>query len=134
MGTRLNQRYGTFGVTGAIIVVGTVVLLALSIPMIHGTAMPDPVTIVLLAGMGLASSMLGFLLWNYAGARLPAERMGLFLYLIPIVCVMAGVSFLGEPLTPQILVGGGLTVFGVWVASRVAKGIAAKPGVTESVG
>src|SRR5277367_6743623 len=39
LATRLNQRYGTFGVTGAIIVVGTVVLLAISIPMIHATAM-----------------------------------------------------------------------------------------------
>jgi len=134
LATRLNQRYGTFGVTGAIIVVGTVVLLAISIPMIHATAMPDPVTTSLLAGMGLASSLLGFLLWNYAGARVPAERMGLVLYLIPIVCVMAGVSFLNEPLTPQILVGGVLTVFGVWVASRVAKGVAANPRATESVG
>jgi drug/metabolite transporter (DMT)-like permease len=134
LATRLNQRYGTFGVTGAIIVVGTVVLLAISIPMIHATAMPDAVTLSLLAGMGLASSLLGFLLWNYAGARVPAERMGLVLYLIPIVCVMAGVSFLNEPLTPQILVGGVLTVFGVWVASRVAKGVAANPSATESVG
>jgi drug/metabolite transporter (DMT)-like permease len=134
LATRLNQRYGTFGVTGAIIVVGTVVLLAISIPMIHATAMPDAVTLSLLAGMGLASSLLGFLLWNYAGGRVPAERMGLVLYLIPIVCVMAGVSFLNEPLTPQILVGGVLTVFGVWVASRVAKGVAANPRATESVG
>jgi len=134
LATRLNQRYGTFGVTGAIIVVGTVVLLAISIPMIHATAMPDPVTTSLLAGMGLASSLLGFLLWNYAGARVPAERMGLVLYLIPIVCVMAGAGFLSEPLTLQILGGGGLTVFGVWVASRLAKGVATKPSATESVG
>jgi O-acetylserine/cysteine efflux transporter len=84
--------------------------------------MPDPTTTSLLAGMGLASSLLGFVLWNYAGARVPAERMGLVLYLIPIVCVLAGAGFLGEPLTGQIIAGGALTVFGVWVASRVAKG------------
>jgi drug/metabolite transporter (DMT)-like permease len=35
LASRLNQRYGTFGVTGAIVVVGTVALLAISIPMIH---------------------------------------------------------------------------------------------------
>jgi drug/metabolite transporter (DMT)-like permease len=72
----------------------------------------------------LTSSLLGFLLWNYAGARVPAERMGLVLYLIPVVCVLAGAGFLGEPLTAQIIAGGALTVFGVWVASRVPNGAA----------
>ena len=115
--SRLNRRYGTFGVTGAILVVGTGVLLAVSIPMIHATATPDAMTILWVAGMGLASSMLGFLLWNYAGARIPAERMGLVLYLIPVVCVLAGSRFLGEALTVPIICGGALTVFGVWVAS-----------------
>ena len=45
---------------------------------------------------------------------MPAERMGLVLYLIPVVCVLAGAGFLGEPLTRQIIFGGALTVFGVW--------------------
>jgi drug/metabolite transporter (DMT)-like permease len=136
LAARLNQRYGSFGVTGAIVVVGTVVLLALSLPAMHATAMPDAATIFVLAGMGLASSMLGFLLWNYAGARLPAERMGLVLYLIPIVCVLAGVGFLSEPLTSQIIFGGALTVSGVWLASRVAKDVrnAAVNEANESVG
>jgi drug/metabolite transporter (DMT)-like permease len=105
------------GVTGAIVVVGTVVLLAISLPMMTAIVMPDPATTGLLAGMGLASSLLGFLLWNYAAARVPAERMGLVLYLIPIVCVLAGIGFLGESLTGRIIAGGALTVFGVWVAA-----------------
>jgi drug/metabolite transporter (DMT)-like permease len=69
LATRLNQRYGAFGVTGAIVVVGTVVLLTISIPMIHGAPMPDLTTISLLAGMGLASSMLAFLLQLRRRAR-----------------------------------------------------------------
>jgi len=117
LASRLNQRYGTFGSTGAILVVGTVVLSAVSIPMIHVTSMPDATTIAWVAALGLASSMLGFLLWNYAGARVPAERMGLVLYLIPVVCMLAGTGFLGEALTAPIICGGALTVFGVWVAS-----------------
>jgi drug/metabolite transporter (DMT)-like permease len=134
LGTQLNQRYGTFGVTGAILVVGTVVLLAISLPVMPATAMPDATTILVLAGMGLASSLLGFLLWNYAVARLPAERIGLVLYLIPIVCVLAGAGFLSEPLTSQIIIGGALTVFGVWLASRVAKGVHAVNEASESAG
>jgi len=118
---RLNRRYGTFAVTGAVVVVGSVFLMIISLPMIETSGLPDTTTTLLLAGMGLSSSLLGFLLWNYAGARVPAERMGLVLYLIPIVCVLAGAGLLGEQLTLQILVGGTLTVFGVWVASHVAK-------------
>ena len=134
LASRLNRRYGTFGVTGGIVVVGAVVLLAISLPMIHASALPDPTTTSLLAGMGLASSLLGFVLWNYAGARVPAERMGLVLYLIPIVCVLAGTGFLGEPLTGQIIAGGALTVFGVWVAARVPKGANAASVANEPAG
>lgn len=114
----LNRRYGTFGVTGTILVVGSIFLMLLSLPMLHSTALPDTVTTMLLAGMGLSSSLLGFLLWNYAGAWVPTERLGLVLYLIPVVCVFAGAEFLGERLTFLVVAGGALTILGVWTASR----------------
>jgi drug/metabolite transporter (DMT)-like permease len=118
LAVRLNQRYGAVGVTGAILVIGTIVLLALSLPMVDVTMLPDRLTTLMLAAMGLSSSLLGFLLWNYAGAAIPAERLGLFLYMIPAVSIFGGARFLDESLTLQILLGGALTVFGVWVASR----------------
>jgi drug/metabolite transporter (DMT)-like permease len=118
LAVRLNQRYGTVGVTGAILVIGTAALLVLSLPMVDATMLPDGWTTLILAAMGLSSSLLGFLLWNYAGALVPAERLGLFLYMIPAVSIIGGARFLDESLTVQILLGGALTVFGVWVASR----------------
>jgi drug/metabolite transporter (DMT)-like permease len=121
LAARLNRQYGATGVTGAILALGTVALLAISFPLMPAAVMPDPATTALLAGMGLASSLLGFLLWNYAAACVPAERIGLVLYLIPVVCVVAGVGFLGESLTGRIVAGGALTVFGVWVAAGGAK-------------
>ena len=123
LAVRLNQRYGTFGVTGAILVVGSLVLLALSLPMIDSTMTPDAATTLMLAGMGLSSSLLGFLLWNFAGAVVPAERLGLFLYLLPVVSVLAGVEFLRESLTAQILAGGCLIILGVWIASRSTRSV-----------
>jgi drug/metabolite transporter (DMT)-like permease len=118
LAVRLNQRYGTVGVTGAILVIGTAALLVLSLPMVDATRLPDGWTTLILAAMGLSSSLLGFLLWNYAGALVPAERLGLFLYMIPAVSIIGGARFLDESLTVQILLGGALTVFGVWVAAR----------------
>jgi drug/metabolite transporter (DMT)-like permease len=57
-------------------------------------------------------------LWNYAGVVVPTERLGLFLYLIPVVSVVVGTQFLKEALSAQILLGGVLIVVGVWIASR----------------
>jgi drug/metabolite transporter (DMT)-like permease len=122
---RLNRRYGTFGVTGAIIIVGSLVLFALSWPMAAAPAWPDRNITLVVAGMGLSSSLLGFLLWNYAGALVAPERLGLFLYLIPVVSVSVGTQLLQESLTVPILAGGALTVFGVWIASRTAQALPA---------
>jgi drug/metabolite transporter (DMT)-like permease len=118
LGVRLNQRYGSFATTGAILVVGTALLMTLSWPHVNAGMLPDRSTIAILAGMGVSSSLIGFLLWNYAGAVVPSERLGLFLYLIPVVSVIAGVEFLAEALTISILIGGALTMAGVWIASR----------------
>jgi len=122
---RLNQRYGTFGVTGAILVLGSAALFALSFPKISAAPWPDLTTTAALAAMGLTSSLIGFLLWNYACALVPPERLGLFLYMIPLVSVYAGIQFLGESLTLQISLGGALTLFGVWIASRSRPMVAA---------
>ena len=115
---RLNARHGTFAVTAAILVIGSAALMLISLPLTGGTPLPDPTTLAMLAAMGIASSLIGFLLWNHACAALPPERVGLFVYLIPIVCLGAGAEFLGESLTFTVLMGGALTIAGVWIASR----------------
>jgi drug/metabolite transporter (DMT)-like permease len=114
----LNERHGSLGATGSMLVVGSASLFAFSWPAIAAGSWPNIATTLELAGMGLASSTFGFLLWNHASARLPAERLGLFLYLIPMVALAGGAVLLGESLTVTILAGGALTIGGVWVASR----------------
>jgi drug/metabolite transporter (DMT)-like permease len=122
LASRLNQRYGTFAATGAIIVIGSVVLLTVSAPLLDRGMLPDGTTVALLGGMGIASSLIGFLLWNFAATRVLPERLGLFLYLIPVVSIGAGAQFLSEALTVQMLLGGALVVVGVWIASRQRMG------------
>jgi drug/metabolite transporter (DMT)-like permease len=129
LAVRLNRRYGPLAVTGAIVVVGSIILLALSVPRIDANTLPDRATAAVLGAMGIGSSLLGFLLWNYAGAALPAERLGLFLYMIPLVSICAGAQFLAESLTLKMLIGGSLVVSGVWIAAR--SGRAAPLAATE---
>jgi O-acetylserine/cysteine efflux transporter len=112
----LNERHGALGVTGSMVVIGAMGLIGISWPMMRGW--PNPPTGLALAGMGLASSTIGFFLWNYASAHLPAERVGLYLYFIPIVALAGSLVLLDEPLTLTILAGGTLIIAGVWIASR----------------
>jgi drug/metabolite transporter (DMT)-like permease len=129
---RLNARHGAFAVTGAILVIGSAALMLISLPLTRATPWPDLTTGSMLAAMGIISSLIGFLLWNHACAALPAERVGLFVYLIPIVCLGAGAGLLGESLTFAILAGGVLTIAGVWVASRTTSA-RVEPGYPREV-
>lgn len=65
-----------------------------------------------LAIPGLA---LGQWFWQEGVARLGAAQAGLYLYLEPVATLTLAVPFLGEPLGPFILLGGGLILGGVWM-------------------
>jgi drug/metabolite transporter (DMT)-like permease len=115
---RLTSRHGAFGVTGSILVIGSAALMFISWPLMRGAPWPSAPMLAALAVMGITSSLIGFLFWSRACAALPPERVGLFVYLIPIVCLGTGAAFLDESLTLGILAGGALTIAGVWIASR----------------
>ena len=57
----------------------------------------------------------GYLVWNYALARVGAARAGIFVNVQPVVGAVLGVVFLGEPLTPFTVGGGALIVGGLWM-------------------
>ncbi|MHB8765898.1 MAG: EamA family transporter, partial [Deferrisomatales bacterium] len=67
-------------------------------------------------------SALGYLLWNAAIPALGVTATNNLIYGIPLVGVLAGVAFLGEPLTARVALGGALIVGGVAVASRARPG------------
>src|SRR5262245_19669411 len=54
--------------------------------------------------------------WNFAAVRMPPAVAGIFLYLVPVIAVAAGVAILGEAVSGNILVGGALILSGVAVA------------------
>ncbi|MFZ5631841.1 MAG: DMT family transporter [Bacillota bacterium] len=64
--------------------------------------------------LGLLSSVVAFFLLNYALSRMPASRTAVFLNLIPLVSLLAGVVFYGERLGPWQLAGCALILLGVW--------------------
>lgn len=68
--------------------------------------------------LGVACSGLAYIFWYDALEKLPAARVGAFLYLEPLTAVGVAAIVLGEPVVAAALVGGGAILVGVWLVNR----------------
>ena len=67
-------------------------------------------------------SALAFTLYMYALKHLSATVSSLYTYINPVVAILLGWALLGESLTPLVVAGMILTIAGVWLVNRGAKG------------
>lgn len=65
----------------------------------------------------IASS--SYLAWFWLIRHYPATRLSSFSFLTPVMGVLAGVVFLGEALTPAVIIALLLVGAGIWIANRV---------------
>jgi len=72
----------------------------------------------------IASS--SYLAWFWLIRHYPATRLSSFSFLTPVMGVLAGVLFLGEALTPAVIIALLLVGAGIWIANRVPVRSAAK--------
>lgn len=70
--------------------------------------------------LAAGNSLLGGVLWTYGTRRLPGAAVGSFLYLLPVVAVVAGYLLLGEAITLRLVVGGVIMLAGVALAQSTA--------------
>jgi drug/metabolite transporter (DMT)-like permease len=77
----------------------------------------DRTSVLALLYLSIFGSALTFSLYFWLLSHLPASRLALIAYVIPVVAVGIGV-LRGEPFTTQILVGSAVVVLGVALASR----------------
>ncbi len=73
---------------------------------------------VALIFLGLACSGLAYLFWYGALERLEATRVASFLYLEPLVTLVAAMALLGETVAPATVAGGLLLILGVVLVQR----------------
>ena len=66
--------------------------------------------------LGMVMTGLGYLVWNWALERVTAARAAVFLNVQPLVGVLLGVAWLGEPATAFTVGGGVLILAGLWLA------------------
>jgi drug/metabolite transporter (DMT)-like permease len=62
-------------------------------------------------------SILTFIAFIYALQNLPAEVSSVYSYINPIVAVLLGALIFGEPLNAPIAIGGGVTLFGLYMVN-----------------
>jgi drug/metabolite transporter (DMT)-like permease len=111
----LVARHGAGATAGSILVLGGGSLCAISIPAVPHGAWPGPLVTLELALMGLSSALVAFMFWTKAAEVMPMSRLGLFLYLIPVVSLVVGAALLGERPTLAAESGGALILLGVAV-------------------
>ena len=68
--------------------------------------------------MAVFSSVIGYLIFNYALSHVPASRVAAFLYTQPIAATLMGWLFLSEQLTVSLAVSTALVLAGLWVVER----------------
>ena len=68
--------------------------------------------------LGSIASGLAYALYNASLRHLDASEVGVYTNLIPVVGVLTGIVFLGEPMSLRAILGGAIVMLGVWITSR----------------
>jgi len=118
---RLENRYPTLLITRKVFFYGVITLLPTFIlkPLnTDATILIQPVVWGNLLFLGLVASLLCYFLWNTAVKKLGAVRTTNYVYLIPLVTLIASVIVLGETITWIALAGALLILGGVALTER----------------
>ncbi len=67
--------------------------------------------------LGILCSGLAYIFWYDALKALPVAQVGSMLYVEPLITMFVAASILGEPVTLAVLLGGGVTLLGVRIAT-----------------
>ncbi len=79
----------------------------------------SPSSLIAILFLGVGCSGLGYLLWYAALERIEASQVAAFLYLEPLVTLVAAVALLGEPVALSTILGGVLVLAGVLLVQTV---------------
>ena len=76
-------------------------------------ALSQPINLLNLLYLGLIASALCFVTWNTAVRELGAIRTSAYIYISPVVTILAAWLLLGEAILPAAMIGAGLTLVGL---------------------
>jgi drug/metabolite transporter (DMT)-like permease len=118
---KLSRTYDTFFISRKVFFYGVVSVLPLFI------ASTSPAELSLLGRsavwsnimfLGIMASMLCYMMWNVSVKALGADKASNYIYVNPLVTIIASAIFLGEPLTVFTFIGAAAIIGGVFIAER----------------
>ncbi len=74
-----------------------------------------------IAFLGLLSSGLAFILWQQGIEKIGSISASNYIYLVPLITAITGITFLDESLTPKMIIGGVLILIGLYIAQKSNK-------------
>ena len=118
---RMSGRYSNLFITRKVFFYGCVTGLAWSL-FEERPCMPAEgsiVTVIInLLFLGVVASFICYIMWGDVVKVLGPDHAANYIYFNPLVTVIASMLLLGEPITLWLVIGGIMTVAGVWMTSR----------------
>ena len=117
---KISTEFTPFERTYAMMVTGLTVFLAISFaenincPVNIIINFENPLYTASILYLGVFSSVIAFLLLNYANTYLPVSKTTVFSNITTVVSVLAGIVFLGEKLSVYTVVSSLMIIAGVW--------------------
>lgn len=114
----LSRRYGNLFITRKVFGYGviTAMLYYILTNDIHGFSITEAIISNLLF-LSIGASFVCYLMWNAAVRNLGAEKTSGYIYIVPLVTILASALILGEPVTITILLGTILILGGVFMTT-----------------
>jgi drug/metabolite transporter (DMT)-like permease len=122
-GGRLMTRHSPLYVTGLTIVYGTIAYVVFALPSLLRLqwGAVDSRLWVLLVYAAVFPVNIAYMVWYAAVKRLGASRTSIYSNMVPLVAIGFAALYLGEPLTPQKVLGAAAVLAGVMLTRMVRK-------------
>lgn len=114
----LSRPYGNLFITRKVFGYGVITAMLYYIPTndIHGFSITEAIISNLLF-LSIGASFVCYLMWNASVRNLGAEKTSGYIYIVPLVTILASALILGEPVTITILLGTILILGGVFMTT-----------------
>jgi len=87
-------------------------------PPLNIEELKKPVVYLNIAYLGIVSSGLAFILWQQSIEKIGSINASNYIYLVPLITAITGITFLGESLTLTMVIGGVLIILGLYISQK----------------
>ncbi len=117
---QLMKRYGSLSINSVAYIGGALAMAPFTVWLSwrYGLARASAAAWWSVAYMAVFSSVIAYLIYNYALTYMPASRASAVSYLQPLGATLLAVMLLGESVTTALAIGGMLVLTGVFVTER----------------